>query len=74
MMKNQQIANIMAFLCIMFGDEDQGVFNRILKMNPDYLIEKFNRYIESTRVEFQWGMHPGLRSHCFQRYMDKWKI
>jgi len=74
MTKNEQIANIIAFLSIMFGENNEGVFTEILKFNPDYIIEKFNRYIESTRVEFPWGLHPSLRSTCFQKYMNKWKI
>lgn len=73
MTKNEQIANVIAFLSIMFGD-DWEVFGKILDFHPDYIIEKFNRYIESTRVEFPWGMHPSLKSTCFDRYMNKWKI
>ncbi len=74
MTKNEQIANIICFLAIMFGEDDPQVFERILEFNPNYLIEKFNRYVESTRVEFPWGMHPGLRVHAFDVYMKKWKI
>lgn len=74
MTKNEQIANVIAFLSIMFGEESHQVFDDILKFSPDYIIEKFNRYIESTRVEFPWGMHPALRSSCFNRYLNKWKV
>lgn len=74
MTKNEQIANIIVFLSIMFGEDENYVFDRVLEFSPDYLIEKFNRYIESTRVEYPWGMHPALRMICFNTYMNKWKV
>lgn len=74
MTKNEQLGNIIAFLSIVFGDEDPRVFDRIVELHPDYIIEKFNRYIESTRVEFPWGMHPALRDHAFYKYMRRWQI
>lgn len=73
MTKNEKVANIMCFLSIIFG-EDDCFSNVILKKSPDYLIEKFERYVESTRVEYPWGMHPYLRDRCFQRYVDEWHL
>ena len=46
----------------------------IMKFSPDYIIEKFERYVLSTRTECSWGMHPALRSQVFQRYVDKWAL
>ena len=74
MTKNEQVANIIAFFSVLFGEEEPAIFAKIMELHPDYIIEKFNWYIESTRVEFPWGMHPSLRSMVFQRYLDKWKI
>lgn len=73
MTNNEQIKNILAFLSILFG-EDHPCWSKIMDFPPEYLIEKFNRYIESTRPESPWGLHPSLRLHAFNRYLDKYKI
>lgn len=72
MTKHEKIANIVAFLSILFGEDEE--IKTIMKFNPNYIIEKFERYVESTRIEYPWGMHPSLRSHIFQRYVDKWEL
>ena len=59
MTKNEQVANIIAFLSILFGEEEE--FKSIMQFNPNYIIEKFERYVLSTEVEYPWGMHPSLR-------------
>lgn len=73
MSRNHQIANILAFLCIFFG-EDSDFWTRIMDFNPDYIIDKFGRYVESCRIEHPWGLHPCLRSATFNRYINKWKL
>ena len=73
MTKHEQIANIIAFLAILFG-EDSESWETVMSFTPDYLIEKFNRYIESSRVEYPWGLHPSLRNNRFHRYVDKWEL
>ncbi len=73
MNKNEQVANIIAFLSILFG-EDSDDFSKIMDFSPDYIIEKFNRYIESSRIEHPWGLHPGLKGRTFHIYMKKWGI
>ncbi len=73
MTKNEKIANIIAFLSIMFG-ENRSSFNEIMNFNPEYIIEKFERYVLSSHVEYPWGLHPSLRNHIFQRYVDKWQL
>lgn len=70
MTKNEQVGNIIAFLIILFGESEE--LNKIMEFSPDYIIEKFERYILSTSIQYPWGMHPCLRSHVFQRYVDKW--
>lgn len=72
MTKHEQVANIMAFLSILFGEDVEMA--AIMQLNPNYIIEKFERYVLSTRVEYPWGMHPSLRNHVFQRYVDKWEL
>ena len=45
-----------------------------MHFNPDYLIEKFDRYIRSTVNESDFGLHPSLRRSLFEPYCDKYKI
>jgi len=73
MTKNEQTANVIAFLAILFGENNE-VWNEIMNLTPDYIIEKFDRYILSMRTEYPWGMHPSLRSMRFNRYLDKWGL
>lgn len=72
MTKQDKLKNIFAFLCILFGD-DIYMSNQLMKMRPDYIIEKYNRYVESNRDEWPWGIHPSLRHGYFDIYFDKWK-
>jgi hypothetical protein len=71
--KHEQIANIIAFLTILFG-ENTEVWSEVLKLHPDYLIEKYVRYIISLRIEYPWGMHPTLRNNRFHDYVDEWEL
>ena len=73
MTETQQIKNIIAFLAILFG-ESHLWYDEVMKFPPDYLIEKFKRYIKSTRNELDWGLHPFLRINVFDVYCDKWEI
>ena len=73
MTKDDQVKNIIAFLSIIFG-ETKVWHEYIMNMPPDYLIEKFNRYILSTRDEHSWGLHPSLRICVFNRYCEKWHL
>jgi hypothetical protein len=72
MTKNEQVANIIAFLTILFGVDDE--MESIMKFSPDYIIEKFYRYILSDSIEYPWGLHPSLKRGIFQRYVDKWHL
>lgn len=71
--KEQRIKNIIAFLAILFG-ESKVWHETIMDFHPDYLIEKFNRYVESTRHESDWGLHPSLRRNVFELYCIKHEI
>lgn len=73
MTKHEQIANIVAFLSLLFG-EDSDSWNTIMSFDPNYIIEKFERYILSTRTEYPWGLHASLRNNKFQKYVDKWGL
>lgn len=72
MTKKEKIANIVAFFAIMFG-EDSPALDAFMKLAPDYIIEKFERYVLSPRVEHPWGLHPSLRKNIFDVYIDKWE-
>lgn len=71
--KHEHIANIIAFFCIMFGENSEA-WDEVMKLSPSYIIEKFERYVLSTRIEYPWGMHPSLRNMRFHRYVDKWQL
>ena len=73
MTEHEQIKNIIAFLLIIFG-ENEILSNEIMNLHPEYLIEKFNRYILSNKSESEWGLHPFLRRRLFDRYCEKWEI
>lgn len=68
-----KLKNIFAFLSILFG-EDIKLSQTLFDMTPEYLIEKWERYVESNRVEHPWGLHPGLRAGYFDRYFERWCI
>lgn len=70
---HEKIANICAFFAIMFG-EDYAAWDTVMELNPNYIIEKFERYVLSMRIEYPWGLHPSLRNHRFHDYVEKWKL
>ena len=72
MTNHEKVANIVTFLLILFGEDEE--LKTIMKFSPKYLIEKFERYIENSRIEYPWGMHPVLRNGPFQEYVDKWEL
>lgn len=73
MTKSDYLKNILAFLCIIFG-EDFIISSELMNKHPDYLIEKFERYILADRPESDFGMHPNLRCAVFNRYLEKWSV
>lgn len=73
MTDKDKVKNIMAFLSILFGEKWECIAE-IMEMPPDYIIEKFERYVLSTRPEADWGLHPSLRRNVFNRYCERWKL
>lgn len=69
--KEQKVKNILAFLAIIFG-EDADLARKIMNFSPDYLLEKYERYIDSTAPEHEYGLHPLLRNRLFEPYLIKW--
>ena len=67
-----KLKNIFAFLSILFG-EDLYLSSELMDKSPEYLIEKWERYVMSVGDEHFWGMHPNLRSHYFDEYFRKWQ-
>ena len=73
MTKHEKVANIMAFLTILFSEDFQA-WEKIMDFSPDYIIEKFETYVLTTRIEYPWGMHPILRIGMFNKYVNKWGL
>ena len=71
--KHEKVANIMAFLTILFG-EDSNAWEKIMDFSPNYIIEKFESYVLTLRIEYPWGMHPIIRKERFNIYVNKWKL
>lgn len=68
-----KLKNIFAFLSILFG-EDANCVEAIMNMSPEYMLEKYERYVEATRNEWEWGLHPSLRIMIFNPYFERWNI
>ena len=64
-----KLKNILSFLCILFGDSK--FMDDIFNMSPDYILEKYERYVKSNTREWPWGMHPSMKQTTFLRYCDK---
>lgn len=71
--KEEKVKNIFSFLALVFS-EDINLSNKIMNLDPDYLIEKFERYVLSSRYEADWGLNPSLRRGVFDRYCIKYKL
>lgn len=69
----EKIKNVLAFLAIIFGETSVWSVD-IMNIPPDYLLEKFNRYVHSLHDEWQSGLHPTLRRDTFDHYIEKWKM
>lgn len=73
MTQQDKLKNILAFLVILFGD-DEHVMTKIMDFSPSYLIEKYERYIESPVAEYDYGMHPSLRQKAYEPYARRWGL
>lgn len=68
-----QFQNLLAFLAIMHGDT---VMN-LVTVSPDYICEKYERYVGpvdliNTKDDYQWGLHPTVRSLFINAYHQRW--
>jgi len=73
MTEHEKVKNIFAFLSILFGEKYE-LLSEIMDFRPEYLIEKFERYVLSTRPESDWGLHPSLRRTVFDKYCEKYNL
>jgi len=73
MTKTEKVKNIFAFLSILF-EENEECLEEIMRFSPDYIIEKYMRYIESLIPESPWGLHPSLRRSVFDKYCEKYGL
>lgn len=64
----EKVKNILAFLCILFHECSPEVIDKIMEFTPDYLIEKWERYMSSAHYEADWGLHLSVRNRVFNRY------
>jgi|FreactTroBogLake_1042271.scaffolds.fasta_scaffold37711_1 hypothetical protein len=72
MNKSEKLKNILAFISIIFG-EDPYCYGKIFELHPDYLIEKYDRYILSNHPEGDWGIHPILQNSVIKPYFKLYK-
>lgn len=72
-MTTNQFRNLLAFLCVMFNEDAYLV----LRLAPDYIVEKFVRYAGPLTLRdddgWNWGMHPILHAQ-FLAYLDHWAL
>jgi|GEM_PF-6460632 hypothetical protein len=68
-----KVKNILAFLIILLGESYFAVWEIIMDFSPDYLLEKYERYILSDKPEYEWGLHHLMKDRLFNKYCDKWK-
>lgn len=73
MTNHEKVANVIAFFAIMLG-EHSASWAEVMKLDPNYIIEKFERYVLAIDVEYPWGLHPLLRNQRFHAYTDKWAL
>lgn len=59
MTQQQKVENIVAFFSIIFR-ANNAAWNEVMKLSPEYIIEKFERYVMSSAVEYPWGIHSSL--------------
>lgn len=67
----EQFINLLRFIAI-FGYKEE-----ILKESPDYILEKFSRFIGTPSDINDWnnpgGIHVILEGMIVDKYMSKWK-
>lgn len=71
--KKDKVKNILCFLIILFG-EDLHTMSLLGHFSPNYIIEKYNRYIESALIEHESGIHTNFRTELLDTYCSKWHL
>lgn len=73
MSDTDKLLNILSFLGILFG-ENVDVMEAVKDLGPEYIIEKYERYVNSDRREWPWGMHPSIKRGDFLSYLQKHNV
>jgi len=63
--EKNKIFNMVAFFLIM--ENGEGIIDK----SPDYILEKWNRYVGREDDSFMWGLHPTLVA-VLEAYKMKW--
>ncbi len=70
MKKSDKVKNIIAFLAVMFN-EDLEFVKWLSTKHPEYILEKFMRYVEYEDIAWEWGLHPALKIRLFDEWVRK---
>lgn len=73
MSDEDKLKNIFSFLCIMFGN-DMDIMERIYQYSPEYIMEKYERYVKSDARQWPWGMHPLIKKGVFSSWLKKHNV
>lgn len=64
-MSNNEFFNLIAFCILMENNEG------ILCKSPDYILEKFSRYVGNENDEYKWGLDD-INTQKLDDYLLKW--
>jgi hypothetical protein len=72
-MRYSQFVNLLQFIALTSHNK------YVLELSPDYIIEKFKRYINDDINTIDMdkdigGIHPTVMEKIIDPYMEKWKI
>ncbi len=68
-----KLKNVLSFLCILFNEED-NIMEAVFSFSPEYILEKYERYIKSDKIEWPWGMHPCIKHGLFVSWLKKHNV
>lgn len=68
-----KLKNILSFLCILFH-EKHDVMETVFDLSPEYIMEKYERYVKADRREWTWGMHPSIKRGLFVTWLKKYGV
>jgi len=68
-----KLKNILSFLCILFS-EKHDIMQTIFDLSPEYIMEKYERYVKSDTREWPWGTHPSIKKSVFNRWLEKYNV